>query len=77
MTRFLDEFMASDNKQQVIATDPIPAGERDTLLLDPALFTDDDVHAHDHSADDKIGSCGNACGGCSKRGTPECGSHEH
>lgn len=77
MTRFLDEFLSADNKQQVIATDPLPAGERDTLLLDPNLFADDDVHAHDHSADDKIGSCGNSCGGCTKRGTPECDSHGH
>ena len=77
MPSFLDDFLSEDKTKQVIATDALPKGERDTLLLDPALFAGDDDHAHDHSMDDKIGGCGNACGGCSKRGTPACGDHEH
>lgn len=74
MTGFLDAFLKEDKTAQAIKTDPLPAGERDTLLLDPALFGDD-LDAHDHSGDEKIGSCGNSCGGCTKRGTPACGDH--
>lgn len=75
MTRFLNEFLSGATAHPSIATDPLPPGERDLLLLDPALFSDNAEHVHDHSADDKIGGCGNACGGCSKRGTPQCGEH--
>ena len=77
MTRFLDEFLTDTPAQQVIATDPLPVGERDVMLLDPALFGEDEIHAHDHSQDEKIGSCGNACNSCPSRGTPACGDHEH
>ena len=83
MPSFLDDFLNEDKTKQVIATDVLPPatpsrfekGERDTLMLDASLFAEEDSHAHDHSMDDKIGSCGNSCGGCSKRGTPACGDH--
>lgn len=75
MTRFLDEFLSDAHKCAPIATEALPIGERDVLLLDPSLFAQDPPEAHDHSHDDKIGGCGTACGGCSKRGTPACGEH--
>lgn len=83
MTRFLDEFLSGADARAPIDTDPLPppaasvSGARDTLLLDPALFAQEGGDLHDHSGDDKIGSCGQSCGGCSLRGTPECDSHGH
>lgn len=73
MTGFLDSFLQGEDKTAPLKTDPLPAGEHDMLMLDPALFGEEAPLAFE-----KVGSCGNACGGCSKRGTPECDSHhEH
>ena len=73
---FLDDFLKGAPKG-AIATDPLPKGERDVMSLDAAHFDDDVRGDHDHSADEKIGSCGQSCGGCPSRGTAACADHEH
>lgn len=71
---FLDEFLKGAPKT-AIATDPLPAGERDVLSLDAAHFDADACDDHDHSGDEKIGACGNSCSGCPSKGTPACADH--
>lgn len=68
---FLEDFINGPDKRAALPSDPLPPSERDTLLLDPSLFADEDKTEYF----EKIGSCGQSCGGCSKRGTPACDDH--
>lgn len=72
MKSFLDAFITGAPKDEII-TDPLPPSERDVMAIDAAHFDADVCDDHDHSGDEKIGSCGNSCGGCPSKDT--CASH--
>lgn len=73
---FLDEFLKNPIKGE-IATDPLPKAERDVMALDSVYFDADVCDDHDHSGDEKIGSCGKSCAGCPSKGTDACDDHSH